>query len=307
MIIVRRLLSMLFPVIALGCTQQAAVTPIPAASPLLSKCPAHAGTRSISGSVVDAGDVPVAFAMVAVLNATCTGTADINGRWVLPGAPAESLMLQASFIGFTRSLVPLPASERDTSGLLVRLLRRSEPDAGAYIPGPVPPEDLKGMLEAVIGFFGPRTEDIGSELDAVAAMTGSPTPSRIGIGPTVVLDSAGTSAWTQIPEDWLVEWLAESRIEGICTGWRDPACREFGLTSFLRLSQLPRRTTLDSAYARVMASVLSVQDCYTAQSMGHFSEEILLVTRTGGSWSAQPGTSGGELQGTLFCDPSWTN
>lgn len=231
--------------------------------------------------------------------------ADVFGRWELRGVPADSLMIEASFIGYWVSRSPLPASTRDTSGILLRLLRRGAPDPGSYIPGPIPPADLKGMLEAVIAYYGPQTEVVGNELDGIAALTGSPAPSRTGTGPTVVLDSAGKSVWNQIPRAWLVDWIAATRIAAMCTDWRDAACKGFGLTSFLHLSSLPQRTATDTAYVTPMVRVLSVQDCYKAQSMGQMSEDLLQLVRAGARWHARPYSSGGDLHGTVICDPDW--
>jgi hypothetical protein len=159
------------------------------------------------------------------------------------------------------------------------------------------------MLEAVIDYYGPRTAIAGSELDQVAGMTGSPTPTRKTTGPFVVLDSSGRSMWKQIPTSWLADWLATSRIAGVCASWQEPACKGLGLTSFLHLYSLPRRTAADTAYVTPMVSVLSVQDCEKQLSMGHMSEDLLRVTRTGNSWRASIAPGGLELEGTVICEP----
>lgn len=301
----RATLLLLATLLTLACTQQASVAPPTTPSRYSERCPAAPATRMLSGTVVDAGGEPIYLAMVSVVNSRCSTVSDSLGHWVLAGAPLDSLVLHPSFIGYRRALFPLPASEQDSSGIVLRLMRMGEPAAHTYIPGPIPPEDLKGMLEAVISFYGPQAEVAGDELDQVAAMTGSPAPSRGARGPAVVLDSTGKSGWNQIPTQWLAEWLADSSIAAMCSGWRTPACKGFGLTSFLRLPTLPRRTAPDTAYVTPWVDVLSVLDCEKAQSMGHMSEDLLLLTRSADHWVAQRAPDGVELQGTVMCDPNW--
>lgn len=287
--------------IAPGCAP-----PAPSAQPSTASqsgltCPEVPHSRSISGVVRDGGGDPVYLAAVIVIGTRCGTSADSLGRWVLAGAPMDTVVLQASFIGYRTTRLALPASERDSTGVLFRLGRAGEPDI--YLPGPIPAEDLRGMLEAVINFYGPRTEAAGNELDTVAAMTGSPPPTRRATGPFVVLDSSGRSIWKQIPTSWLAEWLTTSRIAGVCASWQEPACKGLGLTSFLRLFSLPRRTAPDTAYVTPMVDVLSVQDCETQLSMGHMSEDLLRITRNGQSWSASVAPGGLELEGTVICEP----
>jgi len=293
------------PALAAGCASQA-----PSAQPSASSqsglvCPATPHSRTISGVASDAGGAPIYLAAVIVIGTRCGTSADSVGRWVLAGAPVDSVILQASFIGYRTTRLALPASEGDSTGVLIRLGRAGEPDS--YLPGPIPSEDLRGMLEAVISFYGPRTAIAANELDTVAAMTGSPSPSRKVSGPFVVLDSSGRSIWKQVPATWLDEWLTTSRIAGVCASWQAPACKGLGLTSFLHLSTMPRRTALDTAYVTPMVDVLSLQDCEKQLSMGHMSEDLLRITRSGQSWRASVAPGGLELHGTVICDPKALN
>ncbi len=296
-------LLLVLPTVAHGCAPQAPSAQPSAASRSGLVCPAVQNSREMSGVVRDVGGEAIPNAVVIVVNTWCGALTDSLGRWVLAGAPVDSLILQSSFIGYRRTQMSLSASKNDSSGILISLGRAGEPDS--YLPGPIPEAELHGMLEAVIAFYGPRTAVAGDELEQVAAMTGSPAPSRSPAGPTVVLDSAGKSGWNQIPTEWLAEWLADSSIAAMCSSWRTPACRGLGLTSFLRLPTLPRRTAPDTAYVTPWVSVLSVVDCEKDQSMGHMSEELLILIRSGAHWSAQRSPGGLELQGTVMCDPNW--
>jgi len=286
---------------ALFLTPQICPAQVPASSERTLTCPRLADSRSVSGTVRDVGGAPINLAVVIVLNSHCATQSDSFGRWSLEGVQTTAATLQASFIGYRTTRIALSASEHDTAEVAFRLGRVGEPDR--YMAEPIPEADLLAMLDAVIVFYAGKAGAIGNELDTAAAMSGSPPPSRHGGSSAVVIVTTGPSGWLEVPTAWLESHKADGTIAASCDSWSAPECITLGLTTFLELPHLPRRASPDTAFVIVRYDVLSPVDCAQRVSMGHFSEDLLRLTRTGSVWEARVAPGGLQLEGTVMCEP----
>ena len=266
----------------------------------VTESPRPEGTRSLSGEVRSGGQA-IANAQVQVLGTPHQTAADSQGRWHLHAVPTSQVVLQGSFIGYVKSQLEVAASTSDQANLLIELDAYGGPDSS--MTEPLPPADIRGVLEALLTYFGPSNYAAAAELAAASTLTDGSPPPRAEPGPSVVLDTLGDSYWKQIPHQWMEDWLQEGRIVAVC-GTRDsPGCRDLDLASYLVLKAPPRRTSPDTAYVSVTAYFFSARECNIRHSMGDSYRESVRVVRLEDSWLASSFPGGRWLFATLTCGP----
>lgn len=222
-------------------------------------------TRTLSGVVRNQWrHRPIANASVRLAGTQLRTSTDSTGSWTLAGLPTGPFLLEAVFIGYRQLRVPIPASPTDSGGLTLDLEPYGGPDSS--ITEPLPKEDLRPVLEAVIAYLGPSLD----------------RPNLL-----VVLDTSGVSVWKEVPPQWQEGWLDSKRITAVCGDWRTPDCRSLGTAGYVVMRTLPRRLSQDTAFATIQVTIISAKECEKHGMGGHQWEEAVRIVRLADDWHGE--------------------